>query len=140
MTELEFEQRVREYYSKYTGKMPNWEEYQKLKSAALKYNFDLDKIWKKLQENEKILKDVIQNRNVEDPITDELSEGFIEQYIAKGICSNYILHLKSEKNRGKMWKMASVIGRLFTDPITPAWPSAPAEPAQTSRRTNGPDC
>ncbi len=101
MTELEFEQRVREYYSKYTGKMPNWEEYQKLKSAALKYNFDLDKIWKKLQENEKILKDVIQNRNVEDPITDELSEGFIEQYIAKGICSNYILHLKSEKNRGK---------------------------------------
>ena len=101
MTELEFEQRVREHYSKYTGKMPNWEEYQKLKSAALKYNFDLDKIWKKLQENEKILKDVIQNRNVEDPITDELSEGFIEQYIAKGICSNYILHLKSEKNRGK---------------------------------------
>lgn len=101
MTELEFEQRVREYYSKYTGKMPNWEEYQKLKSAALKYNFDLDEIWKKLQENEKILKDVIQNRNVEDLITDELSEGFIEQYIAKGICSNYILHLKSEKNRGK---------------------------------------
>lgn len=44
MTELEFEQRVREYYSKYTGKMPNWEEYQKLKSAALKYNFDLDEI------------------------------------------------------------------------------------------------
>lgn len=101
MTELEFEQRVREYYSKYTGKIPNWEEYQKLKSVALEYNFDLDEIWKKLQENEKKLVDIIQNRNVEDPITEELSEGFIEQYIAKGICSNYILHLNSEKNRGK---------------------------------------
>ena len=101
MTELEFEQRVREYYSKYTGKIPNWEEYQKLKSVALEHNFDLDEIWKKLQENEKKLVDIIQNRNVEDPITEELCEGFIEQYIAKGICSNYVLHLNSEKNRGK---------------------------------------
>ena len=101
MTKLEFEQRVREYYSKYTDKMPNWEEYQKLKNDALKYNFNLNEVWEKLKENEKILIEVIQTRKVEDPINEELSEGFIKQYIEIGNCSSYILHLNSEKNRGK---------------------------------------
>ena len=95
-----FEQIVRECYSKCNGNLMKENELE-LRTLAEKYDFDLDGILNILNSNKLFIEKNNPSGNICDPITDDICEAFILQYILKGKCSNYTLHLDSEISRGK---------------------------------------
>lgn len=108
----EFIQRLREFNSLrqsvniFSDKATVTLELEKLKKIASENGFDINKLWNEINETSKkaSMDDTISNflkNNAVNPLTEELCEALLEQFLQKGYFSIRTLRLKSSVQRGK---------------------------------------